>query len=1030
MKKKFMLLCASLFISFGLLTAQTRQVTGYVLSADDDLPVIGATVLIKGTQTGTATDRLGKFSLENLPATAKTLVVSFIGMQTIEVEIKPQLTIRMHTDTRQLDEVMVVAYGTTKKSSFTGAAQVIKNDQIEKMNVVSVTKALEGTSPGLQVMGGTGQPGSGASIRIRGIGSLNSSSAPLYVLNGAVFDGDISSINPDDIESISVLKDAASAALYGARGANGVIVIQTKKGNVNRSTLNVKAVWGFSSRAIPEYDRVGVQDYYELAWESYRNSLLGKNTLEKASALASANLIKKQLGGYNNYDVPDEQLIGTDGKLNPSAHLLYHDDWGDALFQTGLKQDYNLSMSGGAGKTSYYLSLGWLDEEGIMTASDYKRFSVRTNITSEFADWFNLEGNIGYTNSKTTNLMQAKGNYAVNPFYYTRNMGPIFPVWERDEKGNFKLDEKGERIYDYGRSRPFAGNTNNLASLKHDISGNHSDNFNLNLTAGTKFLRNFTFKVSGSADIQNRRSTSVNNDKYGDAANVKGRGEISSRRTESLTFNQILNYNRELGQHNVAAMLGHESYRYIYKRVFAQKTGFELGTSSDLALGTILENGSSQTDEYAVEGWLGQLNYNFADRYYLSASFRRDGSSRFYKDNRWGNFWSVGASWRITQEKFMQNIGWADNLKLKMSYGIQGNDNMPGIYYGWQNFFDSYPNYEMAGAYHSKLENLKLQWEKNSNLNIGIEFGLLDRLRGEINYFIRKGEDMLFDVPVPQSTGIASKTQNAASMDNKGIEFQISADIFKESAFKWTLDFNLTHYKNKITKLTQEEVWQGTKKWVKGGSIYDFCLIKWAGVDPKTGDELYWYQKSPGEWETTNSYSKASADPKDRQWCGSAIPNFYGGFTNNFSWQGLQLSVFFSYSVGGKMYDSSYQAIMHPGSLGTAWHKDILKRWQKEGDITDVPRLEKGNNNIARRSDRFIRDASYLCLRNVNLSYSLPQVWIRKIGLSTAKIFVGGDNLVTFSKYKGMNPVQAFSGTTDNTYVPNRIISVGLNVNF
>lgn len=1034
--RKLMFLLVSLFVGIGLLDAQTTKVTGFVLSEEDGRPIIGATVMIKGTSIGTATDAHGKFVLANVPGGAKTLVVSFIGMLTAEVDIEPVLTVRLRQDAKQLDEVMVVAYGTTKKSSFTGAAQVIKNDQIEKMNVVSLTKALEGTAPGLQVMGGSGQPGSGASMRIRGIGSLNSSSAPLYVLNGAVYDGDISAINADDIESVSVLKDAASAALYGARGANGVILIQTKKGNSQRSTLNVKAVWGFSSRAIPEYERVGVADYYQLSWEAYRNGLLatGGYTPESAAQATSAALIDKKLGGYNNYDVPSDQLIGTDGKLNPSAHLLYHDDWSDVLFRTGLKQDYLLSMGGGTDKTTYYLSMGWLDEEGIMTASDYQRFTTRANIRSEFTDWFNLEGNIGYTNSKTTNLMTSDGTFAANPFYFSRNIGPIFPVWERDGEGNYRLDEHGERIYDYGRSRPFAGNSNNLASLKNDISGNQSDNFNLNLTAGIKFLRDFTFKVSGNADILNRRYTSVQNSEYGDAANVKGRGSLESQRTESLTFNEILNYNKEIGQHSVAVMLGHESYRYIYKTLYAQKTGFELGTAADLALGTILNKGDSQTDEYAVEGWFGQLNYDYADRYYISGSYRRDGSSRFYKDSRWGNFWSVGASWRINQEKFMQGIGWADNLKLKVSYGVQGNDDLLNadgysIYYGWQNFFESEPNYEMAGAYHSKLENQSLQWEKNSNLNLGLEFGLFNRVRGEFNYFIRKGKDMLFDVPVPQSTGLSSKTQNAASMDNKGIELQIGVDIFKETAFKWTLDLNLTHYKNKITKLTQEEVWKGSKKWIKGGSVYDFYLIKSAGVDPDNGDELYWY-KNEGVWEKTNKYSLASADPDNKQLCGSAIPDLYGGFTNTFSWKGINLSVFFSYSIGGKMYDYNYKMLMHPGDLGTAWHKDIKDRWQKPGDITDVPRLETGNNEINGTSDRFLENASYLSLRNINLSYNLPQAWTDRIGITSAKVFVSGDNLVTFTKLKGMDPTQAFSGVSDNTYVPNKVISVGLNINF
>ena len=1034
MRKRLYLLLAFLWMGVCMLSAQTKNVSGRILSAENDEPIAGATVLVKGTSIGVVSDAHGHFTLK-VPESATELIVSFIGMETQEVGIKANLTIRLKSANEKLDEVMVVAYGTAKKSSFTGAAEVIKNEQLEKMNVVSVTKALEGTSPGLQVMGGTGQPGSGAEIRIRGIGSLSSSSAPLYVLNGVVFDGDISSINPDDIESISVLKDAASAALYGARGANGVIMIQTKKGNAEKSTLSVKAVWGFSSRAIPEYSRIGIKDYYETSWEAYRNALVGTGqSMEKASEYAAANLINKQLGGYNNYNIPADKLIGADGKVDASARLLYHDNWGDALFRTGLKQDYMLSMSGGSDKTTYYLSLGWLDEEGIMTRTDYQRFTARANINSQFTDWFNLEGNMGYTNDKSNQMMQAAGTYAINPFFYSRMIAPIFPIYKRDEQGNYILDSEGNKVFDYGEKRPFNGRTNNLATLIHDAVWNQTDNFNINVTAGTKFLRNFTFKVSGSADILNRRYTKMYNNKFGDAANVRGRGRVEALRIESLTFNQILNFNKELGLHNVSAMVGHESYRYVEKSVFAQRTGFPLEMSNDLVFGAQLEDGSSQTDEHAIEGWFGQVGYDYANRYYISGSYRRDGSSRFYKDSRWGDFWSVGASWRISQEAFMKNAKWMDNLKLKVSYGVQGNDNILDenknpYYYAWQNFFEPYPNHDFGGVIHSTTGNRDLHWEKNTNFNVGLEFSFLNRIRGEVDYFIRKGEDMLYAVPVPYSTGLPSIVQNAASMDNKGIELQLSFDILKERAFKWTLDLNLTHYKNKLTKLTQDEVWVSTKKWVEGGSIYDFWLMKWAGVDAENGDELWWY-KNGDAWEKTNDYSLASKDPKSKQYVGSAIPKVYGGFTNNFSWKGLNLSVFFSYSVGGKMYDSNYQRLMHAGSLGHAWHKDILKRWRKPGDVTDVPRIEKGNRNISKSSNRFLKDASYLSLRNINLSYTLPAEWSSRVGMSSVKVFVSGDNLVTFTKLKGMDPTQAFSGVSDNTYVPNRVVSVGLNINF
>ena len=1047
MRKRLYLLLAFLWMGVCMLSAQTKNVSGRILSAENDEPIAGATVLVKGTSIGVASDAHGHFTLK-VPESATELIVSFMGMETQEVGIKANLTIRLKSANEKLDEVMVVAYGTAKKSSFTGAAEVIKNEQLEKMNVVSVTKALEGTSPGLQVMGGTGQPGSGATVRIRGIGSLSSSSAPLYVLNGVVFDGDISSINPDDIESISVLKDAASAALYGARGANGVIMIQTKKGNAEKSTLSVKAVWGFSSRAIPEYSRIGIKDYYETSWEAYRNALVGTGqSMEKASEYAAANLINKQLGGYNNYNIPADKLIGADGKVDASARLLYHDNWGDALFRTGLKQDYMLSMSGGSDKTTYYLSLGWLDEEGIMTRTDYQRFTARANINSQFTDWFNLEGNMGYTNDKSNQMMQAAGTYAINPFFYSRMIAPIFPIYKRDEQGNYILDSEGNKVFDYGEKRPFNGRTNNLATLIHDAVWNQTDNFNINVTAGTKFLRHFTFKVSGSADILNRRYTKMYNNKFGDAANVGGRGSVEALRIESLTFNQILNFNKELGLHNVSAMVGHESYRYVEKSVFAQRTGFPLEMSNDLVFGAQLEDGSSQTDEHAIEGWFGQVGYDYANRYYISGSYRRDGSSRFYKDSRWGDFWSVGASWRISQEAFMKNAKWMDNLKLKVSYGVQGNDNILDengypYYYAWQNFFEPYPNHDFGGVIHSTTGNRDLHWEKNTNFNVGLEFSFLNRIRGEVDYFIRKGEDMLYAVPVPYSTGLPSIMQNAASMDNKGIELQLSFDILKERAFKWTLDFNLTHYKNKLTKLTQDEVWVSTKKWVEGGSIYDFWLMKWAGVDAENGDELWWY-KNGDAWEKTNDYSLASKDPKSKQYVGSAIPKVYGGFTNNFSWKGLNLSVFFSYSVGGKMYDSNYQRLMHAGSLGHAWHKDILKRWRKPGDEehTNIPGLNTvagthsnpwwtSGTNVTHRianniyemydnSDIRVVSGNYLRLSSLSFRYNVDERFCKKLGLKSAYINLTGTNLFTIAhkKLRGQDPTQSGSSPNVNLSV-------------
>ena len=1049
--KKSLILFVLMLLTSSLVMAQTVVITGTVTSQEDGAAIPGANVTVKGTTIGAITDTEGKYQI-SVPVSATTLVFSFIGMADQEVPISGRTTISVAlvTDVVTVDEVVVVAYGTAKKSTFTGSAEVVKADKLVKIQTASVAKALEGASAGVQVTGGSGQPGSSANIRIRGIGSVNASSAPLYVVDGAPYDGDLASINTNDIESITLLKDATSAALYGARGANGVIIITTKKGVAGKSVVNFKSNVGVVSRAVPEYDRVSIPQYYELMWEGWRNALVNANgqTPAAAATLASggtANSIVGKLGYYNSYNVSNDQLIGTDGKLNPNAELLYYDDWNDALERTGIRQDHNLALSGGNDRSTYFASMAYLNEKGMIKWSDYNRFTGRVGATSKVNNWFSLDATLSGSSSKQTGPL-ANGTYTTNPFYFGRMMGPIYPIYQRDASGNILLDGSGNPIYDMGggssvykwagHTRPYAPNSNLVVTLPLDERSTLLNSFSARVGGEITFLKDFKLRISGNNDMSNYLGTTYQNNKFGDAESVKGRSTKSYTKVNSLTVNEILTWNKTFGEHSISLLGGHENYLYTRNFISATRTGYTI-PSSELVAGSVAEGSTSDSDEYSLEGYLFQGNYNYSDKYYFSGSFRTDGSSRFYKDVRWGSFWSLGASWRLTEEEFLKGIGWMDNLKIKASFGEQGNDGI-GNYYGWQSLysFDDTNNGNLNGAIHSQLENRELQWEKNANMNAGIEFGFFGRLRGSVEYFTRASSNLLFSVPLPQSTGISSKWANIGTMTNKGIEVQLSYDVLKINDLLWTIDLNLTSYKNEITKMPigpdgkPQEIITGTKKLAEGHSLYDFWLRDYAGVDQQDGSALYYKDVKDADGNVTETVTEKNQNLASYYYVGSSIPKAYGSFTNTVSWKGFSLSALVTYQVGGKMYDSNWAALMHTGAFGSHWSSDILNRWQKEGDITDVPRLQNNYTAGTAASSRYLTDASFLSLRNLTVSYSLPSALIRKIDLQELRIFASGDNLGLLTHRKGMDPQQSFGGTADFTYIPSKIVSLGINLTF
>ena len=997
--------------------------------------------MLQGSSAGTSTDVDGKYEI-SAPANG-TLVYSLVGMKEVVMPVnnKAIINVVMQEDAVELDDVMVVAYGTASKKSFTGSAATVKKDQLENIQSSNFTKALQGTVAGVQVVGGTGQPGSSATIRIRGIGSVNASNAPLYVVDGAAYEGDINAIPAEDIESISVLKDAAAAALYGARGANGVIMVTTKRGKAGKTQVSAKVNVGLTSRAIKEYDRLTTDEWVEKQWEAtkYYAMRAGGYTSDQAAAYATNNLVKTVFGGYNPYSVSNP--VGTDGKLDPTATLLYQDDWNEALSQTGLRQDYVVSLSGGNDGTTYYASVNYLDEEGHAKWSSYDRFSGRVGVTSKVNNWFKAEASLSGNTANQYGPL-AEGSYTTNPFYYGRMMGPIYPIYQRNADGSIATMADGSPAYDMGggssvyawagHTRPYGPNSNLVVTLPLDERSHTRNQISARVGAEATFLKDFSFKVNASTDLGDRYYTTYQNNKYGDAEGVSGRSTKEYYKTRSYTFNQILSYNKMIGEHNINALIGHENYKLNIYDLWATRTGYTI-SSNELVAGSVAEGSSSTKDEYTLEGYFAQLSYSYANKYFVSGSFRYDGSSRFAQQSRWGGFWSMGASWRMKEESFLADASWLDELKLKVSYGEQGNDNV-GSYYAAMSLFsiEDRNNANTNGAWFSQLPNENLRWEKNGNLNAGVDFGMFgNRFRGTVEYFMRKSSNLLFSVPIPQSSGISSVMQNIGTMQNNGIEVQLSGDVISNRNFTWTMDFNATHYKNEITKMPTDangdyqEIISGSKKLSVGHSIYDFWMKDYAGINPETGDALYYYDKEDGTRGTTTDRNAASY-----YYVGSAIPAVYGGYTNTFKFYGIDLSVFLSYQIGGDFYDSNYQSLMHTGSRGTHWHKDILNSWTENNKDTDIPRVDYNNSNQVISSSRFLVDASYLSLRNITLGYSIPKKALDKIGFTNARIYASGDNLGLICARKGMDPQQSMNGTSDFTYVPTRTISFGLNLTF
>lgn len=1045
MKKIVQILFTLLFI-VSTAIAQNRTITGTVTAKDDGTPLPGVSVVVKGSKVGTQTNSSGKYSV-NVPSGSKSLEFSFIGFstQTISIGTGAVINASLESDAKQLSEVVVVAYGSAKKESITGSVATLNASAIESRVVTNISNVLQGVAPGIQVGGASGQPGNSAAVRIRGFGSISASNAPLYVLDGSVYDGNIGDVNPNDIESVSLLKDASSSALYGARGANGVILITTKKGKLGDSQLSLNLNQGFSERGIPEYDRVGTLDYYPAAWQALRNSLVyprtGTGITPAAAATSASNTIQGNLI-YNPFNVPNNQIVGVDGKLNPNASLLYNDfDWYAPVQRNSSRTDLNASVSGRTGKSDYYISLGYLDDKGFVERSDFKRLTGRINVNTQVKDWLKTGLNLS-SNLSDGNIAVSGGTAFVNIFSFARGIAPIYPVRAYDATGNPVINPAtGQQFYDYGE-HPGAINRPSGASggrnvvyetLLNDIV-NRRVALNARTYAEIKFLKDFTFRPSFNIDMRNSFDEQFRNPIVGDGAGFNGLATRSSSLTKSFTLNQILTYNKSINKHNINVLVAHENYDLEFTANNSSKVNQILAGNNQLANFVTPQGAGGSQDNYRIESYFSKASYNFNEKYFFDASLRRDGSSRFSSESRYGVFYSLGGSWSISKESFMKNVSWVDDLRLKASYGEVGNDNLGG-YYNYQAFYDlGWNNGNQPGILLASAATPELRWETVNTLNVGVAFSLFkNRLNGELEVFNRGSKDLLFAVPQPLSNPVTTFNKNIGTMTNKGIELQLGGDLVKSKNFTWNLLTNWSVFKNEITSLPEETptIIAGTKKYEAGQDIYQFWLRQYSGVDPADGAALY----VPQEGQTTGLRNVNGTDyvidanNAKFAYSGTAIPDLFGAFTNTFRYKGLQLSFLVNYQIGGKFYDAVYQGLMG-FNYGSSLHQDVLNSWTETNTQSQIPRLDATSTSFHNAtSSRWLVDASYISLTNINLTYNLPKKLISKLDLRGARLFMAGENLGLISHRKGLSPIESFNGLNGNNYLPSRTVSFGLGIN-
>lgn len=1020
------------------ISAQQKALKGVV--TEGGLPLPGVTVMIKGTDKGTQTDLNGNYTLN--VQKGDVLVFSFVGMQEVTHKVGDAqvYNVAMLGDSgSELDTIVVTAYGTQSKSSVAGSIATVKAEEIQNVVATNVTQGLVGKVGGVQIFNSSGAPGQAPVIRFRGVGSISASADPLIVLDGVPYNGTMNSINTADIDNISFLKDASAAALYGNRGANGVIIITTKKGASGKIRLTVDSKIGIADKNYREYDRLkSPSQYYEAYHQALRGAYMrGANqSWLDAGSSASRNLIgvngstsNRGLGlGYNIYNVANTDLVRPDGTINPNASLLYHENWDDFVYRNGVVNQNNINVSGGTDDTQYYLSFGHDANDGIVETQSYVRTMTRMNIDSKINESIKVGGSLSYSNINQKDPMG--GGYAtgggtafVDPFFWTNTISPIYPVHAYDEKGQLMKNSVGEALFDDGSgaiapyNRPFGSESNPYAEGVNNIRKNTINQLFGSGYINVKLYEGLTFKYVLSGDFYNSMLRQTQNPRYGSGTVPNGRVYQTDRTVFSVTNQQLLNYNKWFGQHSVDILLGHETMVKNDDDMYVHRTNLLFPDSPYINHAAVVAEATGGNEEYKLEGYFAKLNYGYNNKYFVNASIRRDASSYFHPDNRWGTFFGLGGAWMISKENFLKDVSWLDNLKFKISYGEQGNDNL-GTMNPYQDKWAVRPSFDGSLPIiisQTFQGNKDITWEKNKNFNVGFEGSIFNgRLTLDAEYFERKVNDMLFYVPTSVITGVATVPYNAGNMVNKGFEVTLTGDVIRTEDLRVSLNVNATHYKNKITKLPadQQRIISGQFIREEGGSMYDYYMKEYVGVNKENGNAQFIKIGKDGERIVVEDWNQATEQRIGK----TSVPKLYGGFGLNVEYKGFDLNAAFAYQLGGYGMDSKYYSYFGV-KAGQNMHKDYTKAWTPDNTNGSMPMLYVDDAKSAySRSTMQLIKSDYLSLQNVTLGYKFKPEVTRLLGLSSLRVYALIDNPIIWSKRKGYDPRLNLSGLNGSGY--------------
>ena len=1057
-RKIVLLLVASL--TCGLLaSAQTKQVSGTVKDANGNA-IVGATVIVDGTTIGTNTGTDGSFRI-SAPANGN-LLVSFIGYEDQKIAIagKTSIEVVLQDNYTAIEGVTVQTFGELKKKDLTGSITAVTAKDLQKMTVSSVSNALEGAVPGIQSYSTTGQPGTDAAIYIRGIGSINGNQAALIVVDGVPYSSALSTINPLDIESVVVSKDAAANALYGSRAANGVIFVTTKKGARNqKANITFEAKWGWNEMGVGEHETMqNPGDYYEWAYGGLYNYFTANGYPHANAAAGAYNNLFNVLGNYMAYKLPEgETLIDFEtGRLNPNAQLLYADNYDDYLFTKQFRQEYTLSISGGNDKVDYYVSGNFLDDPSYVIMSSFKRYSGRAAVNAQVTDWLKLGTNVSFTHRDTDDPSYGGDSPANtnNVFLWTLWQNPTVPYYARDLDGNIRYNPDGTKMLENGLGTtlsPFGStqdifNSMNMAhplqSMSRDINRRVRDNIYANAYVDITFLKDFKFTANFTMDNVYDRTTFFQNNEYGLGALPENNGFVQKYAGFYTSYNtqQMLNYNKSINDlHNVDVMIGHEFNRTDNNEINAYNYNIfypgipELGNAVD----PTKDVATSEHVKTTLEGYFARANYNYDDRYYLSLSYRYDGSSLFQYD-RWGHFWSVGGSWRISQEEFMKRALWVNDLRLRATYGVSGNQLNSA--YPYTNLWaigemDGQPTISQ-----SSVGNPDLSWERNKQVDVGLDFRLWDRVYGSFDWYNRRTHDLIWNRPTPASTGLTSRLENVGVLQNAGFEFDITVDLIKSRNVYWNIGINGAFAQNKLIEFPEElgnaalggDYVSGAFLRGKGKSYYNLYLFDYAGVDPETGGELYWKNTTDSEGNVTGRELTSNFAEANQYEMGDALPDMTGGLRTTFRWKGLDLNIQTAFQIGGKQWDGASANMYDPGRAGFTVSDDLIRNtWTPENPNAEFPMLMYGGTwqFPASNVNALYRDASYFSLKNLNIGYTLPQKWTSKLSIESIRVFFNADNLCFVSAHDGFDPRMGFSSMNGFQFPQARTFTFGITLN-